>query len=435
MEVKVIGGGLAGVEAAKVLSQAGVRVKLYEMRPEKMTPAHRTGYLAEVVCSNSFGSTSTATASGLLKAEMEALGSLVVRVAKETAVPAGQALAVDREEFSRKVTEELEKLENVEIIREEVKEIPEGPVIIATGPLTSSPLSEAIVSLTGRRNLFFYDATSPIVTASSINMEKAFVSSRYGKGGADYINCPMNEEEYRRFWEELVSAETVPLEEFEKHLFESCLPIEELARRGPQTLLFGPLKPVGLVDPRTGKMSYAVVQLRQDNLAATLYSLVGFQTRLRWGEQKRVFSMIPCLQKAEFVRYGVMHRNTYINSPAVLLQSLQFRKKPEIFFAGQIVGVEGYMESAATGIMAGLFAAAMVKGKELAPPPETTAIGALLKYVSHADWRNFQPMNFVFGLLPPLKKRIRNKRQRREALAKRALKDLEAWIKRELDWL
>ncbi len=435
MEVKVIGGGLAGVEAAYALAKAGVKVKLYEMRPKRMTPAHSTGYLAEVVCSNSFGATALSTASGLLKAEMELLDSLVLRVAKKVAVPAGQALAVDREAFAREVTEALEAQPGVEIIREEVKDIPQGPVIIATGPLTSPELSRAIVELTGRKNLFFYDATSPIVSASSIDMDKAFVASRYGKGGADYINCPMTEEEYMRFWKALVEAETVPLHDFEEHLFEACLPIEELAKRGPQTLIFGPLKPVGLEDPRTGQRPYAVVQLRQDNLAATLYSLVGFQTRLKWGEQKRVFSMIPCLHRAEFVKYGVMHRNTYINSPAVILQTLQFRKRPEIFFAGQIVGVEGYMESAATGAMAGIFAAALVKGKEIEPPPLTTAIGSLLYYVSHADWRNFQPMNFVFGLLPPLKKRMRSKKERRLALSRRALRALEEWKSKELSRL
>ncbi len=432
MEVKVIGGGLAGVEAAYALAKVGVKVKLYEMRPKRMTPAHSTGYLAEVVCSNSFGATSLSTASGLLKAEMELLDSLVLKVARKVAVPAGQALAVDREVFAREVTEALESQPGVEIIREEVRDIPQGPVIIATGPLTSPELSRAIVELTGRENLFFYDATSPIVSASSIDMDRAFVASRYGKGGSDYINCPMSEEEYMEFWKALVEAETVPLHDFEKHLFESCLPIEELARRGPQTLIFGPLKPVGLTDPKTGRRPYAVVQLRQDNLAATLYSLVGFQTRLKWGEQKRVFSMIPCLHRAEFVRYGVMHRNTYINSPAVLLRTLQFRKRPEILFAGQIVGVEGYMESAATGIMAGIFAAAMVKGRGIEPPPLTTAIGSLLHYVSHADWRNFQPMNFVFGLLPPIKRKIRSRKERRLALSRRALRELEEWKLREL---
>lgn len=430
MKVKVIGGGLAGVEAAFQIARAGIEVELYEMRPERKTPAHTTSYLAEIVCSNSFGSVKETTASGLLKREMTLLGSITLQVAKNVAVPAGQALAVDREEFGRIITRKIEETEGIKVIREEVTHIPEdAPVIISTGPLTSESLANAIMKFTGRKNLYFFDATTPIVTASSIDMRRAFVASRYGKGGDDYINCPMSEEEYRRFYEELIKAEKVELKDFEKKLFESCLPIEEIAARGPQTLLFGPLKPIGLVDPKTGKTPYAVVQLRQDNIAATLYSLVGFQTRLKWGEQKRVFSLIPCLRKAEFVRYGVMHRNTYINSPAILLNTLQTRKRKDLFFAGQIVGVEGYMESAAMGIMAGIFAAKLVKDEKLVPPPETTAIGALLHYISHADWRDFQPMNFVFGLLPPLKRKIKDKRARRLAYYKRAIEDLKRWMK------
>lgn len=429
-KVKVIGGGLAGVEAAFQIARAGLEVELYEMRPEKKTPAHNTPYLAEIVCSNSFGSVKETTASGLLKKEMELLGSITLEVAREVAVPAGQALAVDREEFGRRITMRIEGMERIKVIRKEVTSIPEeGPVILATGPLTSEPLSRAIMDFTGRKNLFFFDATTPIVTASSIDMDKAFVASRYGKGGDDYINCPMTEEEYRRFYEELIKAEKVELKDFEKKLFESCLPIEEIAARGPKTLLFGPLKPIGLIDPRTGKTPYAVVQLRQDNIAATLYSLVGFQTRLKWGEQKRVFSLIPCLHRAEFVRYGVMHRNTYINSPAILLETLQTRKREDLFFAGQIVGVEGYMESAAMGIMAGIFASKLIRGEELKPPPVTTAIGSLLHYISHADWKDFQPMNFVFGLLPPLKKKIRDKRSRRYAYYQRAIEELKEWMK------
>lgn len=429
-KVKVIGGGLAGVEAAFQIAKEGIEVELYEMRPEKKTPAHTTSYLAEIVCSNSFGSVKETTASGLLKKEMALLGSITLQVAKEVAVPAGQALAVDREEFGRRITRKIEETEGIKVIRKEVIRIPEdGPVIISTGPLTSEPLAGAIMKFTGRKNLYFFDATTPIVTASSIDMDRAFVASRYGKGGDDYINCPMTEEEYKRFYEELINAEKVKLKDFEKKLFESCLPIEEIAARGLQTLLFGPLKPIGLVDPKTGKTPYAVVQLRQDNIAATLYSLVGFQTRLKWGEQKRVFSLIPCLHRAEFVRYGVMHRNTYINSPAILLNTLQARKRKDLFFAGQIVGVEGYMESAAMGIMAGIFAAKLVKNEKLVPPPETTAIGSLLHYISHADWRDFQPMNFVFGLFPPLKKKIKDKKNRRLAYYRRAIEDLERWMK------
>lgn len=431
--VKIIGGGLAGVEAAFQVARAGYNVDLYEMRPIKQTPAHKTPYLAEIVCSNSFGSVKETSASGLLKKEMELLDSIVLNVAREVAVPAGQALAVDREEFGRRITRLVEENEKINVIREEVTEIPdEGPVIIATGPLTSEALSSAIIRFTGRKNLYFFDATTPIVTASSIDMSKAFVASRYGKGGADYINCPMTEEEYQRFYEALLKAERVELKEFEKKLFEACLPIEEIAARGPKTLIFGPLKPVGLKDPKTGKTPFAIVQLRQDNIAGTLYSLVGFQTRLKWGEQKRVFSLIPCLRNAEFVRYGVMHRNTYINSPAILLESLQTRKRPDLLFAGQIIGVEGYMESAAMGIMAGIFAVKLIRGEKIEVPPRTTAIGSLLFYIANADWRNFQPMNFVFGILPPLSRRIKDKKERRLEYYKRAISHMQEWIKKNL---
>ncbi len=425
----IIGGGLAGVEAAYQAAKMGLNVVLYEMRPEKQTPAHKTSYLSEIVCSNSFGSMRETTASGLLKREMELLGSITVETAKETKVPAGQALAVDREEFARRITEKLLRDPRIKLIRKEVENIPEdGPAIIATGPLTSDSLSSSIVEFTGRKNLYFFDATTPIVKADSIDMGKAFVASRYGKGGADYINCPMNKEEYEAFYVELMNAERTELRGFEDRLFESCLPIEEIASRGPQTLLFGPLKPAGLSDTATGEMPYAVVQLRQDNLSATLYSIVGFQTRLKWGEQKRVFSMIPCLHRAEFVRYGVMHRNTYINSPAILLTTLQTRQREGLFFSGQIVGVEGYMESAAMGIIAGIFAPLLIKGKKLLPPPRTTAIGSLLHYISHSSWKNFQPINFVFGILPSLNEKIRDSKTRRLAYYKRAIDDLQHWI-------
>lgn len=430
--VTIIGGGLAGSEAAYQIAKRGVKVKLYEMRPQKMTPAHTTGELAEIVCSNSMGSVEETTASGLLKKELLLLDSLIIKTALESRVPAGHALAVDRKIFARKVTEKLKSMENVEIIREEVKSIPEeGPVIIASGPLTSEDLSKSIMKFTERKNLFFYDATTPIVTAESIDMTKAFKGARYGKGGDDYINCPMTEEEYKQFYEALINAETVEPHEFEKDkFFENCLPIEELAKRGYRTLLFGPLKPVGLIDPRTGKTPFAVVQLRQDDLAAQLYSMVGFQTRLKWGEQKRVFRMIPGLEKAEFVRYGTVHRNTYINSPVILKQTYQTRKREDLFFAGQITGVEGYVESTASGLLAGIFAVKLLRGDALEPPPRTTAVGALSFYITHANWRNFQPMNFVFGILEPLEKRIRDSKRRRLAYTERSIKHLKDWMKR-----
>ncbi len=430
--VTVIGGGLAGSEAAYQIAKRGVKVKLYEMRPVKMTPAHTTGDLAEIVCSNSMGSIEETTASGLLKKELLLLDSIIIRTAFETRVPAGHALAVDRKLFSAKVTEKLEQMENIEIIREEVKSIPEeGPVIIATGPLTSDEFSKSIMKFTERKNLFFYDATTPIVTAESINMEKAFKGARYGKGGDDYINCPMTEEEYRRFYYELINAETVEPHEFEKDkFFENCLPIEELAKRGFKTLLFGPLKPVGLIDPRTGRQPFAVVQLRQDDIAAQLYSMVGFQTRLKWGEQKRVFRLIPGLENAVFVRYGTVHRNTYINSPVILRETYQSRKREDLFFAGQLTGVEGYVESTASGLLAGIFAVKLLRGEKLEPPPRTTAVGALAFYVTHANWRNFQPMNFVFGILEPLPRRIRDAKRRRLAYTERALAHLREWMKR-----
>ncbi len=427
--VVVVGAGLAGAEAAWQLAQRGVRVRLYEMRPGRMTPAHTTGYFAELVCSNSLGAAASTSASGLLKEEMRRLGSLVVRCADSTRVPAGGALAVDRTEFGRAVTRALEEHPLVEVRREEVGTVPTDPVVVvASGPLTSDALAEDIRRLTGREHLSFFDAVAPIVTLESLDLDRIFRSSRYDKGEPAYLNCPMTREEYERFWEALVTAERAPLHPFEKEVnFEGCLPIEVLARRDRRALLFGPLKPVGLTDPRTGRRPYAVVQLRQDNREGTLYNMVGFQTNLRWGEQRRVFRLIPGLERAEFVRYGVMHRNTYINAPALLEPTLQCRSRPGLFFAGQLAGVEGYMESAAAGLVAGLNAARSAMGLEPVVPPRETAVGALLHYIAEADPRDFRPMNVAFGLFPPLPEPPRGKAARRAAYAERALAALEAW--------
>jgi len=448
-ELTVIGGGLAGSEAAWQAARRGVRVTLYEMRPVRNTPAHVSDRLAELVCSNSMGARSTDRAMGLLKEEMRRLGSLIVACAEAAAVPAGGALAVDRELFAEAVTRRIAEHPNIEVRRQEVTRIPQGPVIIATGPLTSDALAEQIVALTGQDRLYFFDAMAPIVEAESINMEIAFRASRYGRGeqdGGDYINCPMTEAEYNAFVDALLSAEVIPLRDFEredKRFFEACLPIEVLAARGRHALAFGPLRPVGLTDPRTGRRPYAVVQLRQDNLAATLYNMVGFQTNLRWGEQKRVFRMIPGLENAEFVRYGQMHRNTFINSPALLDATLRLRTsvsnsqspisqsptfQPPIWFAGQITGTEGYVGSAMSGLVAGLNAVRFLRGRPPLVFPPTTMIGALLHYISHADPKDFQPMKANFGLLPPLEKRVRRKRDRYQAYARRALTALQQVI-------
>ncbi len=384
----VVGGGLAGSEAAWQAVQRGVKVTLYEMRPEKMTPAHHTGLLSELVCSNSLRAEGMENAAGLLKEEMRKLNSLVVSSADNNRVPAGKALAVDRDEFASFISEALEKNPLVEIKREEVTKIPEEniPVIIATGPLTSSSLAEEIKKLTGSEHLYFYDAAAPIVTRDSIDMDKVFKASRYDKGTPDYLNCPMTEEEYNRFWKALIEAERHQMKEFEKEAyFEGCMPVEEMASRGLQTLLYGPMKPVGLVDPRTGEQPYAVVQLRQDNLSGTLYNLVGFQTSLTWPEQKRVFRLIPGLENAEFARFGVMHRNTFINSPLALEPTFQLKKNPLILFAGQITGVEGYVESTSSGLIAGINAANLARGKEPVVFPKTTAHGALCHYITTAD--------------------------------------------------
>jgi methylenetetrahydrofolate--tRNA-(uracil-5-)-methyltransferase len=429
-QVTVVGAGLAGSEAAWQIAERGIKVKLYEMRPVKMTPAHRGGQFAELVCSNSLRSASLTNAVGVLKEEMRRLHSIVMKAADRHAVPAGGALAVDRESFSEEITQTLSRHPNIEIYHEEITELPEGPTVIATGPLTSKTLSEKLKALTGEEYLYFYDAAAPIVEKDSIDMEKVFVQSRYDKGEAAYINCPMTEEEFDRFYEALIQAETAPLKDFEKEIFfEGCMPVEVLAKRGKKTLLFGPMKPVGLTDPRTGKQPFAVVQLRQDNSAGTLYNIVGFQTHLKWGPQKEVIRMIPGLENAEIVRYGVMHRNTFINSPKLLLPTYQFRKNDQLFFAGQMTGVEGYVESAASGLIAGINAARLVKGEEPVVPPRTTAIGSLAHYITHTDPKHFQPMNANFGLFEALPKRIRNKKERAEKYAERALDSIEEFRK------
>jgi methylenetetrahydrofolate--tRNA-(uracil-5-)-methyltransferase len=429
--VVVIGGGLAGAEAAWQAARNGLRVDLFEMRPGKMTPAHRTGDLAELVCSNSLGSNLSDRALGLLKGELRRLGSLVIDCADETAVPAGGALAVGREAFARLVTERVERHPSIQIVREEVREIPaDRPLIIATGPLTSDALSAAIEGLTGEGYLSFHDAMAPIVTADSIARDKVFCSSRYDRGEGDYINCPMDEGQYLRFVEELVHADTVPLKDFERdqQFFEACLPVEEIARRGTDALAYGPLRPVGLVDSRSDRRPHAVVQLRQDDLAGTLYNLVGFQTNLRWGEQERIFRMIPGLEQAEFVRYGQMHRNTFVNGPALLEPSLQLERHGGIFIAGQITGSEGYVSAVAGGWLAGTNAARWAREQLLLAFPSSTMIGALFEYVSSAEAEDFQPMKPNLGLLPTLGHRVRGKRRRAQAYAQRALEDLDSYM-------
>ncbi|MDK2927493.1 MAG: methylenetetrahydrofolate--tRNA-(uracil-5-)-methyltransferase [Bacillota bacterium] len=424
--VTVIGAGLAGSEAAWQLAKRGVKVRLIEMRPAKFTPAHHTDKFAELVCSNSLRAAALENAVGLLKEEMRRLDSLIMRAAEATRVPAGGALAVDRDRFSDFITGALTEHPTVSVERREVTEIPaQGIVIIATGPLTSDGMAARLGELTGTEHLYFYDAVAPIVTLESVNLERCFWGSRYGKGEKAYLNCPLTQEEYERFWEELVRAERHPLKEFEElKVFEGCMPVEEMARRGPETLRFGPLKPVGLVDPHTGRQPYAVVQLRQDNREGTLYNLVGFQTQLKWGEQKRVFGLIPGLENAEFARYGVMHRNTFIASPKVLAPTWQLKAAPRLFVAGQVTGVEGYVESAASGLVAGINAARLARGLDPIVLSPETACGALAHYVTTAGLGNFQPMNVNFGLFPPLDTRVRGRRERNLALAQRAL----AWF-------
>ena len=431
--VTIIGGGLAGSEAAYQVAKRGIKVKLYEMKPEKFSPAHSSNNLAEIVCSNSFKSNSITNACGLLKEELRKLDSLLIRVADETKVPAGQALAVDREKFSKRITEEISNKTNIEIIRKEVDKIDgkNGIVIIATGPLTSEKMAEQIIKLTEKERLAFYDAAAPIIEKESINFDIAFYGDRYGKeGDSSYINLPMNKEEYERFYNELVNAEVVTLHDFEKkEIFEGCMPIEVMAKRGEDTIRFGPLKPVGFTDPRTKSRPYAIVQLRQDNSNGTLYNMVGFQTNLKFGEQKRVLSMIPGLENAEFVKYGVMHRNTFINSPELLDNTYNLKQNPNIYFAGQITGVEGYVESIASGLVAGINVAFDFrnKGKKIMFPKETV-IGALSQYISTTNL-NFQPMNANFGILPPLKERIKDKQLRYNKMAEKSLTILKNYQK------
>jgi len=431
-EVCIIGAGLAGSEAAWQVAQSGIKVKLIEMRPHCSTPAHHSNLFAELVCSNSLRAAAIENAVGLLKEEMRQMGSLIMLAADAARIPAGGAHAVDRTAFANFITEKLCSHPLVSVVHEEVGEIPsDRPCIIASGPLTSAPLAAAIVALTGQEHLYFYDAAAPIVIEDSINHEKIYAGSRYDKGTEDYLNCPMTEQEYKEFWEALTNADTTVTRGFEKAIFfEGCMPIEEMARRGIDTMRFGPLKPVGLRDPRTGKTPYAVIQLRQDNFSATLYNIVGFQTHLKWPEQVRVFRMIPGLEQAEFARLGVMHRNTYIHSPCILQPTMQMKKEPGVFFAGQITGVEGYVESAANGLVAGKNASRYCKGAELLIFPEDTAHGALCAYVSDNRHKHFQPMNINFGLLPPLQDRIRDKKQKNKAIAERALHSLRKFIEK-----
>jgi len=436
-QINVIGGGLAGVEAAWQAARLGVQVNLYEMRPVRQTPAHRTDKLAEIVCSNSLKSDEPGTASYLLKEELRQGGSLVMSAAAETRVPAGAALAVDREKFAALITQRIQDEPRVRLIREEVTSVPEEQItIIATGPLSSDALTAEIMKLTGSDQMYFYDAIAPIVAADSIDTSVAFRAARYDKGGDDYLNCPFNEEEYARFYSELLEAKSVPLQRFEEtRWFEACLPIEELARRGVDTLRFGPMKPVGLRHPRTGREPYAAVQLRQENLMADAYSLVGFQNHLRYGEQARVLRLIPGLQNAEFLQFGQIHRNTYICSPRVLQATMQMRERPNLFFAGQITGVEGYVESVAMGWLAGVNAARLASGAELLEAPARSATGALAHYVSHAEVKNFQPVNITFALLPPLpepaRRTVRKKRERRQLQVELALKEWAEWLEQK----
>jgi len=457
--VRIIGAGLAGSEAAWQCARRGIVVELFEMRPVHTTPAHQTGDFAELVCSNSLKSDSENTAPWLLKEEMRRADSLLIEIARETAVPAGHALAVDRAEFSRKVTDAISRETRIKIRREEITHVDEGElVVIATGPLTSDALSNEIARLSSTvetrlaaspveitanhqaggqecpphiSNLYFYDSISPIVEADSIDMSKVYLAARYGKGSADYINCPMSKDEYDAFYDALVAAQPVEQKDWENlNYFEGCLPIEEIARRGRDTLRFGPMKPVGLIDPRTGKMPYAVVQLRQENLRADSYNLVGFQNHLKFGEQAMVLRLIPGLEKARFLRYGQIHRNTYINAPALLMPTLQMKAHPHVFFAGQICGVEGYVESIATGLMAGVHAAALASGGEPVPPPRASAFGSLMHYITQADSNNFQPANITFDLLPPLDAKVRDRKERHRRQCELALREFDAWLGR-----
>ncbi|PEJ60234.1 MULTISPECIES: FADH(2)-oxidizing methylenetetrahydrofolate--tRNA-(uracil(54)-C(5))-methyltransferase TrmFO [unclassified Bacillus (in: firmicutes)] len=427
--INVIGAGLAGSEAAYQIAKRGIKVHLYEMRPVRQTPAHHTDKFAELVCSNSLRANTLTNAVGVLKEEMRRLDSVIIRSADECAVPAGGALAVDRHEFASRVTEYVKNHPNVTVHNEEMTKIPEGPTVIATGPLTSPELSQQLKELTGEDYFYFYDAAAPIVEKESIDLNKVYLKSRYDKGEAAYLNCPMNEEEFDRFYEALTTSETVPLKEFEKEIFfEGCMPVEVMAKRGKQTLLFGPMKPVGLEDPKTGKIPHAVVQLRQDDSAGTLYNIVGFQTHLKWGPQKEVLQLIPGLENAEIVRYGVMHRNTFINSPKLLEPTYKFKGRNDLFFAGQMTGVEGYVESAASGLVAGINAARHVMEKELVVFPAETAIGSMANYITTTSEKHFQPMNANFGLFPRLEMKIKRKQERYEAYANRALESIMNFV-------
>jgi len=447
--VRIIGAGLAGSEAAWQCARRGIDVELFEMRPLRSTPAHQTADFAELVCSNSLKSDSENTAPWLLKEEMRRAGSLLLEIARECAVPAGHALAVDRVTFAARVTEAISREARIRVRREEVSAVDENQAvtIIATGPLTSEGLACEIARLSTGSNdadnlekaaspnqqLYFYDSISPIVEADSIDMSRVYMAARYDKGSADYINCPMTPEEYGRFYDELLAAQSVEEREWEKlNYFESCLPIEEIARRGRDTLRFGPMKPVGLLNPRTGKMPYAVVQLRQENLRADSYNLVGFQNHLKFGEQARVLRLIPGLENARFIRYGQIHRNTYINGPTLLRETLQMKSHPQVFFAGQICGVEGYVESIATGLLAGMHAAAMISGNEIVPAPRASAFGSLAHYVTHADPRNFQPANITFDLLPALETKIRDRKERHRLQCAHALREFDQWLEQAI---
>jgi len=423
--VNVIGAGLAGSEAAWQIATMGVNVRLYEMRPTKMTPAHHTERFAELVCTNSLRANQLSNAAGLLKAEMRQLNSVVIQSAEAHAVPAGGALAVDRDTFSQEITDRLTSLPNVEVINQEMTTLPEGLTVVATGPLTAASMAQSIQAFNDEDDLHFFDAAAPILTKDSIDLYKVYLKSRYDRGEAAYLNCPMTEAEFDVFYEALIHAEMAEAHDFENsEVFEGCMPIEVMAQRGRQTMLFGPLKPVGLEDPKTGRQPFAVVQLRQDDASGDLYNIVGFQTHLKWGEQKRVFSLIPGLEHVEFVRYGVMHRNTFMKSPKLLLPTYQTQQRPDLFFAGQMTGVEGYIESAASGIVAGTNAARLALGLDPVVFPKDTMMGAMAHYITHTNANHFQPMNANFGIVPKLKQRIRDKRERNTALSERALAEL-----------
>ncbi|MEW9501316.1 FADH(2)-oxidizing methylenetetrahydrofolate--tRNA-(uracil(54)-C(5))-methyltransferase TrmFO [Jeotgalibacillus marinus] len=429
--VNVVGAGLAGSEAAWQLAERGIYVRLYEMRPVRQTAAHHTDKFAELVCSNSLRANNLTNAVGVLKEEMRTLDSVIIGAADACAVPAGGALAVDRHEFAGYVTTKVKDHPMVTVYSEEITKIPEGITIIATGPLTTEALASQLKELTGEEYLYFYDAAAPILEKDSIDMDKVYLKSRYDKGEAAYLNCPMTEDEFNTFYDALIEAEVVPLKEFEKEVyFEGCMPVEVMAERGRKTLLFGPMKPVGLEDPKTGKRPYAVVQLRQDDAAGTLYNIVGFQTHLKWGPQKDVIQLIPGLEKAEIVRYGVMHRNTFINSPKVLEATYQFKERKDLFFAGQMTGVEGYVESAASGLVAGVNAAKLAKGEEPVLFPAETAMGSMARYITQANTKNFQPMNANFGLFPDLGMKIKGKKERAEKHAERALETIQNFSKK-----